>query len=291
MASPGGLLALLLTLLLLPRAALAGPSGVIVLGGSGYPEEPPVASFGEPGSASEVVLTAVGDAVEVRRGGSVQMSFGEEVAQMPSTVLQGGDMRAESILASGVPQWSLWDLDTFDSASTGTWTLDSRSSCGSDTDLFLGGHCKLGAANTARRYVQLPPHSRIRIRARVHYFDEWHGEAVALQADDATVWAQAHAWCPGFLTWKCIKYGIDSCGGDTPDRISVKVEATLPHTASTLDLAFASNLVAGTDPCRVSWGVDDVSIELMLVPEPPSNEAAGAGCAPSPPAAMATAII
>jgi len=258
-----------------PRCAAGAPSGMFLLGGSGFPGEPPVLSFGADPATAAALTTAAADtgALEVRRAGARQLAFGDKVAELPDTV-STGEVMTESISVGGVPQWYLWDLDTFDTVGTGQWTLNSRSVCGAPNDLFLGGHCRLGAASTARRYELLPPHTRVRIRARVHYFDEWHGEDVAMQVDGATVWAQAHEWCPGFLTWMCIKYGVDSCGGDTPDRLSVKVETILPHAASTLELAFTSSLPTGTDSCRVSWGVDDVSVELMLAPEGPATPVA-----------------
>merc|ERR1719167_2140676 len=128
-------------------------------------------------------------------------------------------------------------------------------------DTFLGGHCEFAASRTMRRYRKLPPHSRVRIRARVHFFDEWHGENIEMQVDGKAVWAETHSWCPGFLTWKCLKFGVNVCGQEKPDRLSVKAEATLQHSAYFLDVAFTSNLASGADACHASWGIDDVSIE------------------------------
>mmetsp|Transcript_113268 Transcript_113268/g.283708 ORF Transcript_113268/g.283708 Transcript_113268/m.283708 type:complete len:296 (-) Transcript_113268:41-928(-) len=274
--SPPVVVIIMRLLLSVPQCALGGPSGLFLVGSSGFPGEPPVLSFGrDPATAVALTIGADGDGLEVRRAGAKQLSISEGVSELQRTV-SAGEVMTESISVGGVPQWFLWDLDTFDTAGTGQWTMNARSVCGAPNDLFLGGHCRLGAASTARRYENLPPHTRVRVRARVHYFDEWQGEDVAMQVDGNSVWAQAHDWCPGFLTWMCIKYGVDACGGDTPDRLSVKVEAILPHASSTLDLAFTSSLPSGTDSCRVSWGVDDISIELMMAPGPAA--AADADC-------------
>jgi len=252
--------------LLGPRAVLAGSRGLFLIGGSGEPEEPPVIYFGDD-DATATVVTAMDGSLKVRRDGVTHVSLNENEAELPVTEI-AGNVIVGAMSMGGMPQWHLYHLDTFDNSETGVWSKDGRSVCAAPNDLFLGGHCKLAGTSTSREYTDLPPHTHVRVSARVHYFDEWKGEDIAMFVDKAGVWSQSHEWCPGFLTWKCLKFGVDSCGRDIPDRLSVRVEATIPHSASTLDLAFESTLAPTTDPCQVSWGVDDVALELMDRPRP-----------------------
>lgn len=187
-----------------------------------------------------------------------------QVAKFPH-LLAEADLAAQSLAVGGTQQWALWDFDSFDleGSDSNKWLPNDHGSCGASRDAFLGGHCRFAATTANRHYAELPAHSRVRVRARVHFFDQWKDESVMLMVDNKPVWSQSHSWCPGFLKWMCMKYGVDSCGRDTPDRLSVKAEATFQHSGSDLHLAFTSNLAHDTDPCYTSWGVDDVSVELL----------------------------
>lgn len=255
--------------LLIPGGdAAVGTSGLYLVGGSTAEQDPPVLQFQTEHAALAVTLGKAG--LEVLREDATR---GEQTAStaaldLEDTALPGvrvtSEMLAESMSVGGVPQWTLWDLDTFENSEGvgGQWSANDRSTCGAPGDLFLGGHCRFSSTVTSRTYSQMPPHTRVRIRARVHFFDNWEGEAVAMQVDGATVWAKAHSWCPGFLKWMCLKYGLDSCGRDTPDKLSHKAEVTVSHSSPDMHLAFGSNLAVGSDACHASWGVDDVSVEL-----------------------------
>lgn len=201
--------------------------------------------------------------LDLKRGGVTQASFNPSVARFPHTLMEA-NLSVDTLAANHLKQWALWDLDTFDVLNgAGQWSTNDHSFCSTPTDQFLGGHCKLGAAQINRRYVALPPHARIRVKARVHFLDKWEGEMVAMRLDGQTVWSQSHDWCPGFQKWMCEKYGMNTCGAETPDRLSVKAEVVLPHRNPSVDVSFTSSLALGTDPCATSWGVDDVSIELL----------------------------
>jgi len=242
--------------------AHGGAPGLALLGGA-REGEAAVLAFGPDAAVSLRVAGGAAATLELGRGGSQsQAALAAAAARLPRTEL-AGELAAASLAVAGAGQWSLWDLDTFDSPASGAWSLNDRGFCSSPSDQFLGGHCRLAAGRTSRSYRSLPVHSRVRVRARVHFIDDWQGEMVALQLDGRTVWAQAHEWCPGFQKWMCTKFGVDTCGRDTPDRLSVKAEVTIVHSATSLDVAFASSLPAGTDACRSSWGVDDVSVELL----------------------------
>jgi len=234
--------------------------------GDGQRGEVPVLAFGPPSTAETLLTVAAsqdgGTGLELRRGNLRQAFFSSELASLPRAELDA-ELAATSLSIGGVRQWALWDLDTFDAVESSPWSLNDRGFCSSMHDQFLGGHCRFGASATTRRYEALPPHTRVRVRARIHYIDDWNGESVMLKVDNSTVWAQSHEWCPGFQRWMCSKFGIDSCGRGTPDRLSVKAEASLAHAGPALDVSFASSLAAGTDACQTSWGVDDVSLELL----------------------------
>jgi len=220
-------------------------------------------SFGADVSGATSVATNLGrTALEVQRRGEVVASFGNDLTKLPATDSSGEFAAGIELSVRGVPQWSLWDLDTFDEKAVSLWSANDRGFCGSPDDKFLGGHCRFGATSTQRTY-NLPKHTRVRVRSRVHFIDKWEGESVSLLVHGQPVWSESHNWCPCFLKWMCEKYGVDSCGRDTPDRLSVKAEAIFAHSGDTLEIGFNSSLPLTTDPCYSSWGVDDVSIELM----------------------------
>lgn len=246
--------------------ARASSSGLFLVGGAGGEGDPASLVFAS-GEAPETVIAAEGGAWKLRREGAAQVALDEQLAALPATE-SSGEVNANSLSVGGVAQWHLWDLDTFDVAGSAPWSANDRSYCAAPEDHFLGGHCKLAGGATGRQYTDLPAHTHVKVTARAHYFDEWNGEDISLALDSNVVWAQAYNWCPGFLTWKCLKFGVDSCGRDTPDRLSVHLEATVPHTASSLGVVFASNLPATADPCKVSWGVDDVAVELLTFSKP-----------------------
>eukprot|EP00927_Polykrikos_kofoidii_P055600 TRINITY_DN49819_c0_g1_i1.p1 TRINITY_DN49819_c0_g1~~TRINITY_DN49819_c0_g1_i1.p1 ORF type:complete len:315 (-),score=42.96 TRINITY_DN49819_c0_g1_i1:91-1035(-) len=241
--------------------------------------EPATLKFGPDSAATSLRSTSDGKTLQFLSGDAVIASVSPTAAILPQTSLDGEVVLGVNPEVAGARQWALWDLQTFDDAGgfiAGVnggpgdnalggpeWSLNDRSFCGSPHDQFLGGHCRFASSETTRKYTTLPEHTRVRVRARVHFFDEWEGDSVALSADGRVVWSQSHDWCPGFLKWKCSKYGVDTCGRSTPDRLSVHAEAILHHTSDVLTLSFASSLPGNTDACATSWGVDDVSLELL----------------------------
>lgn len=253
----------------LPAPCAARIAGAYVTGDARVHMAPSV-SFGFDAQEA-AVLVGDTESFQLRRGQSasadaIKLALSPAITRLTDTVVDG-DLAIDSLSIGGTKQWALWDLDTFDVQDSGQWSLNDHSSCGVGSgpgrDEFLGGHCRFAASTSTRRYTQLPPHERIRIRARVHFIDEWEGESIQMSLDGAPVWSQAHEWCPNFQKWICTKYGIDTCGRETPDRLSVVAEATSIHNASEVSVAFSSSLPPGTDACRTAWGVDDVSVELL----------------------------
>eukprot|EP00916_Digyalum_oweni_P002481 GHVL01004575.1.p1 GENE.GHVL01004575.1~~GHVL01004575.1.p1 ORF type:complete len:258 (+),score=16.72 GHVL01004575.1:83-856(+) len=155
--------------------------------------------------------------------------------------------------------WALLSLDTFDSPAS-KWSQQERSFCGTSSDMFLGGHCKFASTTTAREWTDLPKHSIVRITGRIHFFDEWTGEAVHISIEGAKMWSHSHNWCPQIMTYICHNSGINSCGHDYPDKLSVYFDITYPHSSLKLKLAIGSTLNENIDPCDASWGVDDVAM-------------------------------
>jgi len=217
---------------------------------------PPRLSFGANDADS---LTATHDALRVSVAGGGNLAVGPETLET-GAITATGDVSLTQLTASGVSQWRLVDLDTFDGpTNSNQWSVNAQSSCGNSADFFLGGHCKFAGQATSRTY-HLPPHSKVKVTARVHYFDEWQGEGVSMSLDHQPTWAETHNWCPQFLKWMCKKYGVDSCGRDMPDRLSTLVQSTIAHTGPTLTVTFNSDLDKDADSCFVSWGVDDVAV-------------------------------
>lgn len=237
--------------------------GVSLRGGVNGDGSAPTVAFGAtPSGATSLVSDLHGTVLELNRRGEAVVSLGKDLTKFPQTESTGEFSAGMEYSVNSVPQWTLWDLDTFDTPESAMWSPNDRGFCSSPDDHFLGGHCRFAATTTQRTY-SLPAHTRVRVSARVHFIDKWEGDSVSLLVHGKPVWSESHNWCPCFLKWMCEKYGVDSCGRDTPDRLSVKVEAAFPHSGPTLDLAFNSSLAVGTDPCYQSWGVDDVSVELM----------------------------
>eukprot|EP00397_Hematodinium_sp_SG-2012_P060826 GEMP01079733.1.p1 GENE.GEMP01079733.1~~GEMP01079733.1.p1 ORF type:complete len:230 (+),score=61.05 GEMP01079733.1:119-808(+) len=187
-------------------------------------------------------------------------AFGPEYTTSGHWALQ--HVNASSWHSKGAAQWQLWDLDTFDGDTP--WSNRQISFCGSSADAFLGGHCHYGATTTTRHY-NLPPHSDVRITARVHFLDEWIGGAVTLKVNGNIVWTKTYHWCPGFLKQRCHTNGINVCGKSHPDRLSARVDVRVPHHGQ-LVLSFEGNTKVAA--CDASWGVDDVSVFYKSVLEP-----------------------
>lgn len=236
--------------------------GIALRGGFNADGTPPTLTFGTDPLATSISSDASNTVLEVKRGGEAVASFSSALTRMPHTQSAGEVSTGGVFEVGGRQQWTLWQLDTFDTPDSGVWTPNDRGFCGNPGDHFLGGHCRFGATVAQRQY-SLPAHTRVRIRARIHFIDKWEGESISLSVHGEPVWSTSHSWCPNFLKWMCEKYGIDTCGRSTPDRLSVKAEAIFAHTGADLDVAFNSSLPVGTDACYTSWGVDDVSIELM----------------------------
>jgi len=171
---------------------------------------------------------------------------------------------SSGVTSNNLPEWYLYSLNTFEngSSSEGFWRPREFSTCGTSSDTFLGGHCKFGATQATGLYPSLPSHKEVKVKARVHFFDQWEGQSLYLKAGNTIIWTKSWSWCPKHFSQECAKRGIDSCGHSYPDRISAPLEISFSHSLPFLALTFESTLPSDNDPCVASWGVDDIEVYL-----------------------------
>lgn len=124
-----------------------------------------------------------------------------------------------------VDQWTLVSIDDFQGDAQG-WSMQALSTCGTNNNMFLGGHCNFGGIDVSKKFTGLKKHSMVRITANYHFFDQWEGEDAYMKFNNQTVWFENYIWCDKVLTWKCKKYGINACGADYPDRLGVPIDFT-----------------------------------------------------------------
>ncbi|EPR61882.1 hypothetical protein TGRUB_234507 [Toxoplasma gondii RUB] len=201
-------------------------------------------------SGSRASLMSVDDATDT-------VSFGSHTTVNNAVTLNG------PITSNGHSDWWLWSLNTFDSFPLeGFWTPQEFSTCGTNADHFLGGPCKFAANRATGTYLNVPRHSEVKIKARVHFFDEWTGQNLYMKLGNTIVWTASHNWCPKGFAQDCASRGVDACGHSYPDTLSKSLEVAVPHSAPFLAITFGSTFDDGANPCTASWGVDDVAIYL-----------------------------
>ncbi|KJP87630.1 hypothetical protein AK88_02658 [Plasmodium fragile] len=153
-------------------------------------------------------------------------------------------------------QWTLHHLDTFDRKES-AWSPSDISTCGNSPDTFLGGPCIFGALEAYTTVRDIPRHSALKIKLRVHFFDAWKGDSLFLQTDGKTVWAESYK---SNHVEKGVGDGINLCGEETPDRLSVPVDVEFEHSSETVRILIGSTLKKTNDACTTSWGVDDLHV-------------------------------
>eukprot|EP01055_Gregarina_sp_Pseudo9_P000786 Gregarina_sp_Pseudo_9__785@NODE_1500_length_1541_cov_5_779627_g1390_i0_p1_GENE_NODE_1500_length_1541_cov_5_779627_g1390_i0NODE_1500_length_1541_cov_5_779627_g1390_i0_p1_ORF_typecomplete_len249_score4_29DUF3672/PF12421_8/0_022_NODE_1500_length_1541_cov_5_779627_g1390_i0206952 len=155
----------------------------------------------------------------------------------------------------------LVDLETFDEATT-AWENSRISTCGVSSDIFLGGHCKYSYHTTSRTYTQLPAHRSLRVTGRLHFMGKWEGQAIKVSVDGAIAGAYPYHWCPGIFESRCQSLSTSECGALGGEALSKFFSVEVPHSEAQMKLAIESTLSTDTDPCVVSWGVDDIAIHV-----------------------------
>ncbi|UKJ88156.2 hypothetical protein MACJ_000599 [Theileria orientalis] len=181
------------------------------------------------------------------RTNEVQLRMNLDKFECLSKIRFNCTLKTTTLTSLSVKQWILWEVDRFNPKDKVNWIPDRISSCGNSSDSFLGGPCNLAAGSVKRFYNNLPTHAEIKITGRVHFFDEWN---------------ESHNWCPSVTDSVCRKFGIDVCGTEYPDRLSVNFDVSMPHDSVSLVIEFSSSLDAKTQACVVSWGIDDIALHL-----------------------------
>jgi hypothetical protein len=176
---------------------------------------------------------------------------------------------ATEVIVNGVRQWRLLEHDDFEgedeNAALRGWTPGAtRTACGG-LDHALGGYCApVPVSGTFNKtFSALPTHSQLRLKARVHFLDDWRGETAFARVDGKYVWSDAAgtASVGGVAAAEARAPGINVCGADTADRkLSAPVDVIVKHSGPEATVAFGSTLDADSDPCERSWAVDDVVI-------------------------------
>lgn len=67
-----------------------------------------------------------------------------------------------SIKYEGIDQWTMLFYDDFQGSAPG-WSKNKLSTCGTNDNMFLGGHCNLGADEVSKKYTDLPQHNMVYI--------------------------------------------------------------------------------------------------------------------------------
>jgi hypothetical protein len=162
-----------------------------------------------------------------------------------------------SVEYKGTSQWVLQEIDDFE-GKTNTWSSDKLSQCGSDENMFLGGHCNFGTLEVKKTYKDIPTHKFIRIKANFHFFDQWEEDLAYMNFNNSIIWSEQYSWCESVMVRNCKKYGINVCGDEYPDRLSIPIEAVIEHNETSFELVFGAMIKK--DACKASWGIDDIQI-------------------------------
>lgn len=127
-----------------------------------------------------------------------------------------------SLIYENTEQWVMVSYDDFQ-GSAKEWSKEKFSVCGTNDNIFLGGHCNFGGEEVFKVYKNLPVHKMIKITANFHFFDKWEGEEAYMNVDKVPVWSDTYQWCDKVMQWYCKKYSINACGAEFPDRLSVPI--------------------------------------------------------------------
>eukprot|EP00940_MAST-03C_sp_MAST-3C-sp2_P000260 g260.t1 len=128
-----------------------------------------------------------------------------------------------------------------------------------EADYYLGSYGKMEAT---KKYV-LPTHSRLRIKGRFHFFDNWRQECVYVKINDKMMWTRCHKWTKKIFQFDSDIFSV--CGSPHyPDRLSVPVDIVIDHTndesgATEIQLALGGTI----DSNDGTWGFDDLQIYIM----------------------------
>ncbi|EUD65453.1 hypothetical protein C922_04193 [Plasmodium inui San Antonio 1] len=203
----------------------------------------------------EINLYEEGNSFIIRNKDNTYLEVQEKVTAAGSLNVFG-TVHTNEYRAFEKKQWTLHHLDTFDRKES-AWIPSDISTCGNSPDMFLGGPCIFGATEAYTVVRDIPKHSALKIKLRVHFFDAWKGDSLFLQADRKTIWAESYK---SNSVEKGAGDGINLCGKETPDRLSVPVDVEFEHSSDTVSIMIGSTLKKTDDACATSWGVDDLHV-------------------------------
>jgi hypothetical protein len=163
------------------------------------------------------------------------------------------------LIYEGIDQWTMIRLEDFQGSAEG-WSKQKMSTCGTNDNMFLGGHCNFGGEEVSKNFTDIPQHSMLRITANFHFFDSWDGEQAFMYFNGAPVWSDSYKWCDKVFIWYCKKYAINVCGADYPDRMSVPIDFSTDHSSDVFSITFGA--FHNKSACDASWGIDDVTVYI-----------------------------
>lgn len=251
-----------------------------------------------------------GEALQMQAGQRKLLSTESKGEPLADSIKAHGDLNVRGnimstpmgdVTVNGVKQWKMISHEDFHKGSVEGWMRISdkgESSADSDvstcakhrhenSDYFLGA---FGAVKV-RKVFDLPPHTFVRIQARVHFLDKWEGEFVHMSVGEDKKWTKSHEWCSQIFESSCQPGNgktIDTCqDSNFPDLLSVPIDVSFRHvdesgaTPEKLQLFFGGDFSRDTtctsdDDCdgakcdkgqcinaEATWGVDDVRVYVM----------------------------
>ena len=198
-----------------------------------------------------------------------------EVEEDGGATLGSRDNNMVEVLRADVPHepWRRVSLDTFESSALARgWHISDvagvgqsvaqnsslLSHCG-DGNLFLGGHCRSGGDHVLfKKWESLPPHSELRLSAKVHFIDSWNNEAAYMSIDGHTVWTSAKA-ARQRPVGRAVP-NLSVCGDErvADAVIGKKIDIVVPHRDALASVRFGTFL--DEHACDESFGIDDVAL-------------------------------
>lgn len=153
-----------------------------------------------------------------------------------------------------IKQWQLWMNDDYNG-----WSNSTTTKCGNRMKI-LGGHCAFSKTEIEKKFTNIPKHTMLKIKANFHFIDKWEGEIGYMKFNSMKVWKDTYKWCDKIMGKRCFELGLNTCGGEYPDKIGVPIEFVVPHKEDSFTLNFGSTLEKNA--CEASWGISNISVYI-----------------------------
>lgn len=185
---------------------------------------------------------------------------GNVVIRTDSVVMNA--LSTSSLIIEGVPQFSVYALESFDSMSPfeAGWFGGERNTPTMNCSVFtiLTGALyskKLPDMDSfSKHYEDLPDHDQIRLQATVHFVDDWQGESAYMKIDDHYVWTTSH-------DQRSARGSINVCGNGkfSESKFTVPIDVTLKHSGKKLKVSFGSTL---DNTAIAAFGMSSLTVML-----------------------------